>query len=468
MKAKFKYLGHWLLSPFVVCLIFAFSAGLLHRSAFAQEKAAEEAADRAGPGERKEKKKPTRDWPDTKVGRLMRELQDLQNEGQCGQLAWERKMQELILLGPDVAPELIAALDETAIDDRLMLRSIPFILRGIGDKRAIPALIRAIPRLYGSDGSDMGYRSDDPELMKFMQKHDNSDRDRGTHYSYGRPVNEVYRTLERWTGVKNGWNQLAFVSAKDGTVRQRQLKQKLFQKNATRWAKWWDDHWQEHVNEAKFAKVNLPDFKYDMPVVYKLNREKPLKRASGRSGMIAQSLYNTKSSRTFYDLDTGRWSGLPDHFRSKSREELNKSKNEIVEWAAANGFDLMGTEVDDGKSRYYAIEAIDLEIWEIPMSHWRSGEVRSPQSYIKLGRPIEQIIAHYDTEKKAYDHTKTGLFFFITNEHTPGQIYLGVEVKDTNLIPGTPSSGDTQLNPKGFWKGRRLGLAILDEAEESK
>ena len=313
----------------------------------------------------------------------------------------------------------------------------------------------------------MGYRSDDPELMKFMQKHDNRDSDRDG-YSYGRPVNEVYRTLERWTGVKHDWNQLAFVSAKGGTIRQRQLKQKLFQKNAVRWAKWWEEHWHEHVGGTKFAEVNLPESKYDMPVVFKLDREKPLKRASGRGNMIAQSLYNTKSVRTFYDLDTGRWSGLPDRFRGMGREELSRTKKEIVEWAKANGFDLMGTEVDDGDTRYYALEAIDLDAWEIPMSHWRSGEVRSPQSFIKLGRPIEQLIAHYDDEKKAHDHTKTGLFFFITNEHTPGQIYLGIEVKDTNLAPGRPARGDSQLNPKGFWKGRRLGLAILDEVEESK
>ncbi len=433
----------------------------------AAEEAADEAEEAAGEAAppRAEKKKPTREWPDTKIGKLMHELQDLQNSRQSGQLEWERKMQQLILLGPDAVPELIAALDATPIDDRLMLRSIPFLLRGIGDKRAIPALIRAIPRCYGNDGSDMGYRCDDPELMKFMQEHDNSDR-KGNHYSYGRPVNEVYRTLERWTGVANGWNRLAFVSDREGTPRQRQLKQKLFQTNATRWAGWWNEHWRDHVEDAKWSKVDLPDFEYDMPLIHELDRDKPLKRVSGRGNMIAQSVYDVKSGRTFFDLDTGQWSGLPQRFRKLSREELNTAKAKIVAWAKKEGFDLMGTEVDHGGQSIYALEAINLKAWEIPMSNWKSGETRSPQSWIDKGRPIEKLIAHYDTDKSAYDHEKTGLFFYITSEDTAGQLYLGIEVKDTNLTPGLPSRGDSQLNPKGFWKGRRFGLSILGEPKE--
>lgn len=122
-------------------------------------------------------------------------------------------MKSLIELGPDAVSALSDALDKTAQDDRLMLRSIPFVLRGIGDKRAVPALIRAIPKCFGADGSDMGYHCEDAELLKFMQQHDSSDNhdpNRGPErgYHYGRPVNEVFPTLEKWTGHKDALHQL--------------------------------------------------------------------------------------------------------------------------------------------------------------------------------------------------------------------------------------------------------------------
>ena len=51
-----------------------------------------------------------------------------------------------------------------------MLRSLGFVLRAIGDKRAVPALIRAIPTTLRKPGSDMRCRADEGELFTCMQK----------------------------------------------------------------------------------------------------------------------------------------------------------------------------------------------------------------------------------------------------------------------------------------------------------
>jgi beta-lactamase regulating signal transducer with metallopeptidase domain len=421
---------------------------------------------------------PPRDWPDTKFGRLMLELEVLQNQRRFGQLDWERTMRELILLGPGAVPELIAALDATPSDDRLMLRSIPFIMRGIGDKRTIPALIRAIPRCGGDGGSDIAYRCEDPELLKFLQTHDNNERDDRSCYSYGRPINEVFRTLERWTGVSHGWKQLAFVWHRNkGTPRQRQLQQALFNNNAQRWAHWWEEHWQEHVADSQWADVRLPDFDRELPVEYHLDHNKPLKHGPGRS-QIAESVYAVKSGRTFYDLDTRRECGLPETWRGRSRDELEAVQDDIIAWARTEGFDVMGTEIDHQNRRHYALAAIDLEAWEIPMAFWLSesrlhsmlerseqpmGEV-SAQFMIDSGRPIENLLAHFDSDKQVYNHDQIATFFCITSEGTPGLLYLGVEVKDTNVIPG-PLMGDDELNPKGYRKGRRFCFTGLVESE---
>ena len=109
-------------------------------------------------------------WSNSEVGLLLQKLDAIQKGNDLGGLEWARTMRSLIELGPDAVPELIEMLDKTPSEDRLMLRSLPFILRGIGDNRAIPVLIRTIPKCNGQDGSDMGYRCKDPELFAFMKK----------------------------------------------------------------------------------------------------------------------------------------------------------------------------------------------------------------------------------------------------------------------------------------------------------
>ena len=63
-------------------------------------------------------------------------------------------------------------------------------LRAIGDPRAVPALIRAIPRTLLPCSSDYGLIVDDKELTEFMQKHDLRQGKGGTYFDLGRPVRE--------------------------------------------------------------------------------------------------------------------------------------------------------------------------------------------------------------------------------------------------------------------------------------
>ena len=57
---------------------------------------------------------------------------------------WCTLMRELVAVGRDAVPQLCAELDRTT--ENRMLRRLGFALRAIGDPRAVPALIRAIPR----------------------------------------------------------------------------------------------------------------------------------------------------------------------------------------------------------------------------------------------------------------------------------------------------------------------------------
>ena len=57
---------------------------------------------------------------------------------------WKAAIVELAEIGSPAVPTLTAVLDRT--DHDVMMQSIAFTLRGIGDASAVPSLIRALPR----------------------------------------------------------------------------------------------------------------------------------------------------------------------------------------------------------------------------------------------------------------------------------------------------------------------------------
>src|SRR5689334_5098651 len=60
------------------------------------------------------------------------------------------QIKKLVDIGPDAVPALCMELDRATRD--VPLRLIPFTLRAIGDPRAVPALIRTIPKTLRPPG----------------------------------------------------------------------------------------------------------------------------------------------------------------------------------------------------------------------------------------------------------------------------------------------------------------------------
>ncbi len=130
---------------------------------------------------------------------MLTKLEDVNSGPQLFKEPWAKLLRDLISLGPDAIPELIEEVDATN-DDR-MLRCLGVSLRAIGDKRAIPALIRAIPKTLRPSSSDMGLRIDNDEtLLKFMQKYDLDDRDSGNEF-YDLETGQFANLPERWHGI---------------------------------------------------------------------------------------------------------------------------------------------------------------------------------------------------------------------------------------------------------------------------
>jgi hypothetical protein len=403
-------------------------------------------------------KPPKRQRPDTPTGRLLDELED-QNEGSAFlEDTWVGTLKALADLGPAAVPELIAELDAT--DNRRMMSCVSFVLRAIGDKRAVPALIRAIPKTFGQSGSDMRVGCEDAELAKFAQKYDLDGPKQGNQFDFCRALLEVCGTLKKLTGKSLSEGELSHIGG-DGSARQKQLKRRIFDRTAKEWADWWDAHASELIQDSAYFKVNLR-----APQPLDLAQPQPgirYKSSVGHSNWMLESILNPKARKTFIDLDTSRAVALPKKW--KGAKDIESHVEEIVAWARDEGFDLMGVEyaAPDGQ-KYYAIRGIGLQAWELGPDRWKfRPEDITIESLQKEGTPAQDLLLHFDKETKTFDPKSKASYFYVTSEGTPGLLFVGVEVKDNSLKPGGVSKGDDELSPIAFYKGRRFGFTEFEE-----
>ena len=122
---------------------------------------------------------------------------------------WVPAIYDLVEVGKPAVPLILVELDKT--DKNVPLRHLGFTLRAIGDPRAIPALIRVLRRTLMPPLSDYGEDINDPELLKFMQKHQDDDG-KGNDFHYGRPFREVVAALRKLTGTQHWEMEINFVS----------------------------------------------------------------------------------------------------------------------------------------------------------------------------------------------------------------------------------------------------------------
>jgi hypothetical protein len=361
--------------------------------------------------------------PSTKVNQVLDRLDQEFAQRRYGE-GWARTLRELIQVGPDAVPELIAELDAT--DSDIMLRNLGFVLRAIGDKRAIPALIRAFPKTLREPGSDMGLRCADQELLAFMQKHDLNSTDRGGMYSFGRPVREIGAALRSLSGTRQGEEELNGVML-EGSARQQHLQRQIFYRCAQSWQKWWEKNWREHVTDVRYALVRLPS---EEPIPVKLFPSGEGVTTNGvNSGYIAVPDDDASArGEMFYDLDTGRAAhALPDHLKVLQDDPYRLDR--IQDWAAQEGFDLMGTmyQAPGSEKRVYAIRGLGLTAWEIDPARYESiDDELKKDAPLTMGRPAAGLLLHYDADRNEYDPTATAAFLFLTRESTYGILFVGV------------------------------------------
>ena len=124
---------------------------------------------------------------------------------------WIRAIKYLVEHKDESLPVVIKQLDVETRDHAIS--KLAFALRAIGDKRAVPALIRALPKTLLPSRSDFGVEVEDPELVRFAQQHDQTGKVRGLrdYVNYGRAFREVTSALHRLTGKDFGEMELNWV-----------------------------------------------------------------------------------------------------------------------------------------------------------------------------------------------------------------------------------------------------------------
>ena len=160
-----------------------------------------------------------------------------------------------------------------------------------------------------------------------------------------------------------------------------------------------------------------------------------------------------------YDLDTGRYAALPQKWRGRvlSADDIA----DITKWAAEEGFDMMGDEYKDSDGNgIYSIRGIGLKAWQLPDTRWKSlpSEFTVAQLQTEGRRVIDNWLLFKDSVTGTLDLQRHAPFYFVTREGTPGIIYVGIPVVDDSLKPGGLTSGDDELDPVAFSKGRRFGI----------
>lgn len=397
--------------------------------------------------------------PPSELGKLMARLAE--EKPKFGKDEWAAVLRDMIVLGPDAVPDLVAELDKT--QDPYVVKCLAFVARGIGDKRAVPAVIRAFPKALAPPGSDYGLIAKDPALLRFMQKHDHDKKDGGTHYSFGRPYTEVRATLQKLTGATNGEDEVNF--SLGGSPRQQYLQRELYHRCAVRWANWWEAHWKEFVTDEAYSRVNLPALAGDEPPARADFPHGPgVKVTGGVRGAVLENARDPKARRVLLDLDTGREGRLPEQLRAADGQP--DRLDEIAAWAAVEGFDLMGTELKlpgDDKP-HYVIRGLGLAAWRFDGDRRKAleADLRGPNP-LKGATRADGLLTRYDAETGRFDPADTATYLFRTREDGYGAIFVGVEVHDTNVRLGMPVGENPDLNPVAFRKGRRYGYSLVTE-----
>ncbi len=155
----------------------------------------------------------------------------------------------------------------------------------------------------------------------------------------------------------------------------------------------------------------------------------------------------------FYDLDTGyqpQWpGGIP-------RDADSRKQKPLDDWASERGIDLMcfphrspdGTET-------FVLRALGMKVKEISPRDARNLDKLIGDGKLPEGRPVGELLMHYDEKSQQYVPDANAAFLFVTSEGNLGLIQTTDRITRTANLTGQAGSPPPGV---GFHKGVRFDL----------
>lgn len=390
--------------------------------------------------------------PSDRTARILGEFRKLNHTVDETEL-WCMLMRELVAVGQEAVPQLCAELDRTT--ENRMLRRLGFALRAIGDPRAVPALIRAIPKTLLPSSSDYGLIVNDRGLADFMQTHDLAAGKGGEYFDLGRPPREIFGALHALTQHDLHDSELFSISLSEDARRQV-LQRRIYLRQAQRWQAWWEANWKTFTNDAKYQQVKLQVYNELLPPAPDPQALPKRTRLIGQMSYAVLSPASEQGAWHFYDLDAGFEPGWPAGVR---QDETAADAKELTDWAFQMGADLMCVtyRAPDGKETY-VLKALGMKVWEITPRDLRNLDKLLADGALPEGRPVDNLLMHYDTASQQFVPDANGVFLFITHDGNMGVIETTdrvTRVADLTGVATGPPPGT------GFHKGVRFNLSAI-------
>lgn len=302
---------------------------------------------------------------------------------------WITILRELEQIGPPAVPALCAELDRTSSDkaQRLLLMALRFI----GDARAVPAILRVIPRT-AQRSSDYGFPVADAELRRWLNarslyeaKTVDEDKDPSfnraislsvaalesitRHSEYHKPATDTPKFPRDRGGLLIGppTTQSAAEAAKmksqlDQVLAAHRDRQRAF---VAKWQTWWDANkdrlstpeGRQEVEDAKYDGDLVAGVRATLPPLFPTGPSVRLSKLIERD-ITAQGLWDTKA---YLDLASGKISMTADAHKADlwvnrssqadtHREFFELYSFSIRSWQIDNvRFDRIEDEVRSGK-----------------------------------------------------------------------------------------------------------------------
>ncbi|HEY2250776.1 MAG TPA: carboxypeptidase regulatory-like domain-containing protein, partial [Planctomycetaceae bacterium] len=355
--------------------------------------------------------------PQERTARIILEFRNLEHTVDETEL-WCSLMRALVGVGRDAVPQLCDELDTTT--ENRTLRRLAFALRSIGDSRAVPALIRAIPKTLLPGSSDYGLIVEDKELTAFMQKHDLDVGEGVAFFGLGRPEREIQGALLKLT--KRSANDVtAFGFSRSEDPRRQVLQRRILLQRAQEWQTWWEAHWRELTGDAAYQKVGLTIVDEPPPPAPKTLGPNARLGGDGMMGaVLSPAIEKGQYACYFYDLDTGEQPRWPAHI---PKDEAKFDQKQLAAWAAESGVDLMCIthRGPDGKETY-VLRTFGVKAWDIGPRELRNIDKLIAARKLPEGRDVGELLMHYDAESQQAVPDANGAFIFITREGSMGLI----------------------------------------------